>query len=260
MNKLANFALRVREAGRYSALEKIANPVAAEAGLLARAIPKTRLGRLGALGAIGAGAYALGNRKEESVLDKANHYINNIDPATLNTALGLYGQLSNPNSMGYYSDPSMGVNYSDNPAGMGLDEEYLTDLEKTSAVKLSNSKYWNYLKGALMGMGSAAGATGLAKGIRGVSDLSNPDLFIKGLGNIENMGLSGMALGGGIGATAAGLLASRAAKVKDAVGAASSSATKNLAKAVSQPQTAHEMAYRANYQRAFAPNNPYYMY
>ena len=273
MRKLAAFANTVKKIGASHAMAKVANPMAAgqlgaEAGMLSKLLPKTRLGRLGALGALGAGALAMGNRKEETMLDKANNYINNIDPATINAAMGLYGQLSNPQHMGYSSDPTMGVDFAEH-SGAGLDDEYLDDMEKGASLKTANSKLINYLKGALAGIGGASATSGMAKGLRGL--YSDPEamqgLFYKGLGNLDEMGLAGIGLGGGIGASAAGLaMANRAAKAKgkdlaETIAKSGNKEVSDIVKSVRPPRVNnHEAAYAANYQRAFAPNNPYYMY
>ncbi len=190
MNKLANFIQYNRNLGARDAMQKVALP-----------IPKSRLGRLGAVGALGLGAYGLANRKEESFLDKAQNYVNNIDPSTINTAMGLYTQMTNPNStMGYSPDMSMGIDYSQPNTDMSMMEEYPEMYEqahtKTSGF-LDTAK--RYLTGGAIGAGATAGLAGL--GSIANQHLNDPG-FLKTLaGKLDDV--SGYGLAGG---TAAGLI------------------------------------------------------
>lgn len=235
MNKLAQFANNARALGAQQALAKIASagPAMAQAaehaapGALAKLLPKTRLGRLGALGALGAGAFALGNKKEESMMDKATNYINNIDPSTINTAMGLYSQLANPTAMGYSPDASMGVDYAQH-MHPGYEDEYLEDLEKTSQVKQAN-KLMSILKGLGIGGGVGVGAVGAGKAISPF--FTEAGALKSGLEHLSNMGLAGAgsaALAGGAGAYLAAQ--ARRAAASEAV----AKAVKDTAKASTQ--------------------------
>jgi hypothetical protein len=196
MNKLAHFIQHNRNLGARDAMQKVALP-----------IPKSRLGRLGAIGAIGLGAYGLANRKEESFLDKAQKYVNNIDPSTINTAMGLYSQMANPHStMGYSPDMSMGIDYSQPGADASMMEEYPEMYEqehtKTSGF-LDTAK--RYLRGGAIGAGATAGLAGLGS-------IANQHLhdqgFLKTLANklddVSGYGLAGGTAAGLVGAGLAG--------------------------------------------------------
>jgi hypothetical protein len=255
MNKLAQFANNARALGARQALIKLSNAgqVVAQGvehaapSALARILPKTRIGRLGALGALGAGAFALGNNKEENMMDKATNYINNIDPSTINTAMGLYSQLANPTAMGYSPDASMGVDYAQhmNP---GYEDEYLEDLEKTSQVKQAN-KLMSILKGLGIGGGVGLGAVGAGKAINPF--LSEAGAIKSGLQHLSEMGLAGAgsaALAGGTGA----YLAARARA------AANSNALKEVIKDTSKAVSkAHPRPMAPAYGYA-PPPMPYY--
>ena len=191
MNKLANFIQHNRNLGARDAMQKVALP-----------IPKSRLGRLGAVGALGLGAYSLANRKEESFLDKAQNYVNNIDPSTINTAMGLYNQMANPYStMGYSPDMSMGIDYSQPGTDMSMMEEYPEMYEqahtKTSGF-LDTAK--RYLTGGAIGAGATAGLAGL--GSIANHHLDDSYGMFKTLANTLD-DVSGYGLAGG---TAAGLV------------------------------------------------------
>ena len=197
MNKLANFIQHNRNLGARDAMQKVALP-----------IPKSRLGRLGAVGALGLGAYSLANRKEESFLDKAQNYVNNIDPSTINTAMGLYNQMANPYStMGYSPDMSMGIDYSQPGTDMSMMEEYPEMYEqahtKTSGF-LDTAK--RYLTGGAIGAGATAGLAGL--GSIANHHLDDSYGMFKTLANklddVSGYGLAGGTAAGLVGAGLAG--------------------------------------------------------
>lgn len=249
MIKLSRFIENNRLLGAKHAYTKIANPMAAAASPgargLAKILPKSRLGRLGAVGALGAGALAMANKKEENFMDKATNYINGLDPSTVNTAMGLYSQLAAPSHMGYGADPTMGMDYTEAypPDPYADSGEYLEDTEKTSHIKRAN--YRNYLKGALLGTGSAATLSGLAGGFKGAQGGA--------LDALHNMGLPGLGIGGAIGLGGAGLLAaSKRVKVPQAIAPTIRS------------MTPHEAKYINNYENAFgrgaANNGGYFAY
>jgi hypothetical protein len=277
MYKLSQYFSRVKQAGAAEAMYKLANPAVAHIPPrgVSRLIPKTRLGRLGALGAIGAGALALGNRKEDTFVDKATNYINSIDPNTINTAMGLYSQLAMKPSMGYASDPTMGVDYAE-PQMPVEDEEYLDDYTKTSSIKLSNNKYYNILKGALGGAG--VGAVGIGAGTAGSGLLrflgDSESLVHSGLNNLSNMGFAGLAAGAGAGGVGAFLSRARKAGADKAIADAVKSTEKSVGEAVSKASSSgareaaryapsHSDLYLANMDRMNRrygytnPNNPY---
>ena len=203
MNKLANFINNIRAAGAREAMYKL-GAAPAPSGL-SKMLPKSRLGRIGLLGAAGLGAYGLAHKKEESFLDKAQNYVNNLDPAMVNTAMNMYSQVSqNPySSMGYMPDSSMGVDYSVSDP-MAIQEEYPEMYE----TPMQQEKVSSFL-GKRVGLGAGIGALG-SIGAAGIGSIAN-----KGLGAIsEDSGmlhrLANMAdnLGpyGLLGGTAAGAL------------------------------------------------------
>jgi hypothetical protein len=196
MNKLANFIQHNRNLGARDAMQKVALP-----------IPKSRLGRLGAVGALGLGAYGLANRKEESFLDKAQNYVNNIDPKTINTAMGLYSQMANPYStMGYSPDMSMGIDYSQPGTDMSMMEEY-PEMYEQAHTKTSGffGTAKRYLTGGAIGAGATAGLAGL--GSIANHHLHDPG-FLKTLAtkldDVSGYGLAGGTAAGLVGAGLAG--------------------------------------------------------
>ncbi len=238
MNKLASFINYNRSVGARDAMHKIALP-----------IPKSRLGRLGAVGALGLGAYGLANRKEESFLDKAQNYVNNIDPSTINTAMGLYSQIANPyGTMGYSPDMSMGVNYSDASQGMDMMEEYPEMYEqahtKTSGF-LDTAK--RYLSGGAIGAGATAGAAGL--GSIANAHLIDPGILKTMATKLDDLTGYGLAGGTAAGVIGAGL-ASRGAAARAASTAAKSKAD-DMAKLLASLDRSNRMPPRGRYPRDY---------
>ncbi len=224
MNKLANFINNVRAAGAREAMYKL-GAAPAPSGL-SRMLPKSRLGRLGLIGAAGLGAYGLTHKKEESFLDKAQNYVNNIDPAMVNTAMNMYSQVAqNPySSMGYSPDSSMGVDYSAADPNMAMHEEYPEMYE----TPMQQEKVSSFL-GKRIGLGAGIGALG-SIGAAGIGSIANKGLgaitedsgMLHRLANMaDNLGPYGLLGGTAAGALSAGIsargeqLARSAAKSQD---------------------------------------------
>jgi hypothetical protein len=210
MNKLANFINNARIAGARLAMQKLG--AAPPPSTMSRILPRSRLGRLGLLGAAGLGAYGLTHKKEESMLDKAQNYVNNLDPAMVNTAMNMYTQLSaNPNTtMGYSPDSTMGVDYSVAAPGMDMHEEYPEMYE----APMAQEKISSFL-GKRIGLGAGVGALGTigAAGIgsianRGLGAITEDSGMLHRLANIaDNLGPYGLLGGAAAGGLSAGLSA-----------------------------------------------------
>jgi hypothetical protein len=211
MNKLANFINNARAAGAREAMIKLSGGTPPASGL-SRILPKSRLGRLGLLGAAGIGAYGMTHKKEESMLDKAQNYVNNLDPAMVNTAMNMYSQMyQNPNTtMGYSPDSTMGVDYSVASPGMDMHEEYPEMYE----TPMTQEKVSSFL-GKKMGLGAGIGALGTI-GAAGIGSIANKGLgavtddsgMLHRLANIaDNLGPYGLLGGTAAGALSAGLSA-----------------------------------------------------
>lgn len=222
ITKLSAFAQYYSMAGAEAASIKLAE--SANAASMSRFIPKSRLGRLGALGAIGLGAYGLSNRKEETMMDKAQNYINNLDPAAVNAAMGLLANYSSPDvsTMGYSPDYSMGVDYSvpgQNGAYDEYPEMYNSTYEKTSGA-ISKAGI-GALAGALGTLGLAGTGSIVNKGLGAITDSSG---YIHRIADLaDDIGPYGLLAGTAGGALSAGLssrgeqLARSAAKSQELV-------------------------------------------